>query len=320
MNPLKTLSILLALICCLSIGSAYATGDAPSELTGRLKTPYFDVHYDRSDPFMAKLMADTAHDELMRVSRDLGYTPPKGRPFSLYVYLTHVGFIRAGGLETSKFTVGTANSGNETLSVDASGAFALPEEVLAHEITHAVIFRILGPNVGTLPLWFNEGLAKHESDDFRADDEQTIADAASNGELISLDDLRVAFPKDRTGLAYAESTSAVKYVIDKHGKSAPKKLLRELARIGSFDEAARRTIGVTGEQIADDWYAKTTRRYWQVRLGRVAMAVVSALMAVLVVVAFLVRRKQKMEAAKAWEWEEFEERMRRQLGDDPRGR
>ena len=66
--------------------------------------------------------------------------------------------------------MGTANPGDESISVDASGVFKRPQEVLAHEITHAVIFRILGPTAPTLPLWFNEGLAQYESEDSDEDD------------------------------------------------------------------------------------------------------------------------------------------------------
>lgn len=328
MSPLKLISMvgfIMAFICigsfdavCASTPPQHKTSATltKSGLVGLIHTAYFDVHYDPSEKRIARLMADVARDELLRISKDLGYAPVKSKPFALYVYPSHYGFIKAGGLESSKFTVGTASSADESISVDTSGAFAKPEKILAHEITHAVIFRILQSNAALLPLWINEGLAKYESDDYNSEDDQSIIDAASDGTLIPLSNLASTFPENRISLAYTESASAIKYMVSKYGKSSPKVLLRELARTGSLDNAMRTATGRTSEQLADDWYSLTTKKYWPVKISRTAMAVISLLMAILVIAAFIVRRKQKIEAARRWEQEEFDEAMRKQLGND----
>ena len=328
MNPLKVINIvgfILAFICIGSLDAVHALTPpqnktsatlTESGLVGLIQTTYFDVHYDPSEKRIARLMADVARDELLRISKDLGYTPVKSRPFPLYVYPSHYGFIKAGGLETSKFTVGTASSRDESISVDTSGAFAKPEKILAHEITHAVIFRILQSKVVLLPLWMNEGLAKYESDDYTSEDDQSIIDAATDGTLMPLSDLASIFPENRISLAYTESASAIRYMVSKYGKSSPKVLLEKLARTGSLDNATRAATGLTSEQLADEWYTQITKKYWPVKISRTAMTMISVLMALLVIAAFIVRRKQKIEAARRWEQEEFDEAMRRQLGND----
>ncbi len=283
---------------------------AEAKLSKTMRTAHFVVRYDPKDPFLARLMADTAEDELKRISRDLGYPPQRDRPFPLFVYPTHLGFIEAGGLETSKFTVGTASSGTERISVDASGAFELPEQVLAHEITHAVIFRMLGPTAVELPLWTNEGLAKHESREHSGEDDHLVADAAAEGSLIPLSRLASEFPESRTALAYAQSASAVRFLIARHGRNAPRALLAAMVRTASFDEAMREVTGRTGDAFAEEWMARTTKRYWMLRVARIGAAVISALMAVLAVVAFVVRRRKMAEAARQWEEEERERRYR----------
>ena len=285
------------------------------QLTAKMRTSYFIVHY-ASDPYLAKLLAEEARDALIRISRDLGQPIDKNRPFPLYVYPTHFGFLQAGGLETSKFTIGTASSGNETISIDASGVFASPDEVLAHEITHAVIFRALGPKLGAIPLWVNEGLAKYESEQFTNKDDSIIADAAGNGILIPLRNLTSQFPKDRNDLAYAESASAIRYFVKKYGKTAPRILISEMARTGSFDKAMYKITGNSSAAFMDKWYAYTTKHYWGMKVARIGTAIISAIMAILVIVAFFVRRKQKIKAAKQWDQEQFEENIRKQLGND----
>ncbi|MCE5199453.1 MAG: peptidase MA family metallohydrolase [Armatimonadota bacterium] len=286
------------------------------KLTGVLKTDYFTIRYDPSDPYLAKVMADSAQEALQRVSKDLGYKPKMQRPFFLNIYPTHYEFIHAGGLKARKFTVGTTSSWDETISVDASGVLSDPAITIAHEVTHAIIFRHLGPTSPALPLWVNEGLAKYESGGLSGDDKQLIVDAAANGSLLPLSYLNSTFPNDRTDLAYAESCSAVTLMIKQYGKSSPRILLRELENTGSLNRAMHKATGKTAAQFESDWYNYTTKRYWLVKLTRIVTAVTSAIMAVLVVIAFIVRRKQKLEQARRWEQEEFEEAIRRQLGND----
>lgn len=318
MSIARFLGMLLAVLCLLAAEPSQAgkrADAARARLSATMRTAHFVVHYDPSDPFLAKLMARAASEHLLRVSASLGHQVEKDQPFRLYVFPTHLGFIDAGGLETQRFTVGIAST-DDSISVDASGVFAPASEVLAHEVTHAVIFRILGPNVARLPLWMNEGLAKYHSEEFTTEDDHLISDAAADGLLIPLASLASSFPQDRAGLAYAESSSAVRYMIEEYGKTAPRLLLREMARGRSFDQAMVEATGMTGDQFARAWYNHTTERYWMVRVTRIAMGAVSALMAVLAVAAFIVRRRQKIEAARRWEREEFEESLRRQLGND----
>ncbi len=279
-----------------------------------MHTTHFVVRYDPSDPYLAKLTAKAAEKELIKISRDLGVPINRSRPFRLLVYPTHIGFIKAGGLDDSKFTVGTAASWNDTISVDASGAFAPVDEVLAHEITHAIIFRALENRVSELPLWLNEGLAKYRSEGLTREDKEIIANAAANGTLIPLNRLAQRFPPDRVALAYAQSASVVDYLVRKYGNSSPRMLLAELVRgRKSLNEAMIKTTGKTINQFASDWYSATTSRYWAIRLTRIVSAIVGLAMAILVIAAFLVSRKQKIEAAKRWEQEEFEKMLRKQL-------
>lgn len=314
--------IALLLIVCAVLPAAASeredAAEAQRTLTATIRTKNFTVHYDPEKKLLSDTLADIAQQELLRISRELGYQTRSGRPFPLYIYPSHINFIKAGGLETSDFTVGTASSGSEAISVDASGTFALPEKVIAHEVTHAVIFRILGPNVAKLPLWLNEGLAKCQSNDFGEDDRSLITDAASSGMLIPLPRLMISFPKDRTALAYAESTSAAYYLMKTHGKTSPRVILRELARSGSLDNAMVKATGRNTAEFEADWYDFSMKKYWSVRVTQIGLQVVSALMAVLAVLAFLARRKRKTQAAKEWEWEQFNESMRKQLDDERR--
>lgn len=302
------IALLSTAVCCAPVSA--------TELTATLKTPYFTVRYSPSEKALAQVTADTAQRELVRISGDLGYNIEPNRPIPLKVYSQHHLFIKEGAIR-DRFTVGTARTGDETISIDASGALADVREVLSHEIAHAVIFRVLGSQSMALPLWANEGLAKLESRYNPGDDEEHLAEAAAESQLIPLNDLRTAFPKDGVALAYAESSSAIRYLVKQHGDSAPRALLAELAKTGSFDSALQTATGKTETAFVRDWSNSLNKRFDVARALRIAASFLWPVMAVLAIIAFIVRRKRMREAARRWDWEEFEESMERQLREWP---
>lgn len=295
----------------LSSALAFAT-----VLTAAMKTPHFDVRYDPESPILAQTTVDVAEDELARISKTLGYRIEPNRPIPLWVYRRHQTFIEEVGLR-DEFTVGLARSGDERICIDASGALVTMKQVLAHELTHAVIFRILGDHARELPLWVNEGLAKYESETYHGSDDDLLADAAAGGGLMPLTDLRHTFPRDRSSLAYAESASAIRYLVKRRGPDAPRVLLAELAKTGSFDRAFVKAAGQSERAFAAEWHASVSRRFVVLRVWRFAAAFGGAGMAVLAVVAFVIRRRRLARAAREWEWEEFEDSMERQLREWP---
>ena len=274
--------------------------------SGVIRTRFFTVRYHSSDPFLAEIVADTAEEQLRRVAHDLDY-PLKGiRRFPLNAYPNHYEFVKASGLERRSSVVGTTRWGDEAISVDAGAVLVSTQEVLAHEITHAVVFRMLGSTASQLPMWFSEGLAKYESRESDSLDNDIMAKSAAENTLIPLPRLVSGFPEDSDALAYAESAAAVRYLVRRFGKSAPRRILRELKETGSFERAMVSVTGLSPSQFTGKWYDWTTRRYAGFRLASILTALISAFMAVLVVAAFLVRRKQKIEAARRWELEEAE--------------
>ncbi len=298
-------------ILVILLGASHAT-----VLKATKKTPYFIVHYDPADPYLAESATEAATDELKRIAQDLGYKLERDRPIPLMVYRTHYSFTQEGG-HRDRYVVGTARTGDERISVDASGAFVAMKTVMAHEITHAVIFRILKDKSNALPLWVNEGLAKYESEPYPDADNALVADAAADGALIPLADLHSFFPDKRTDLAYAQSASAVRFMVKHHGKSAPKILLAELAESGSFDKALHAATGKIEKEFTAEWVDSIDKRYRLLRAWRIVSAFGGSIMAFLAILAFAIRRRRMAQAAREWEWEEFDDSMSRQLRDWP---
>ncbi len=309
-------SFALSLFSALAIISLFTTSASASVLKATMDTAYFTVRYDPTDKFLATNTVETANREFVRISKALGYKIERNRPIPLWIYRTHYSFIQEVGLD-DKFTVGTARTGDERICIDASGAFVTMKQVLAHELTHAVIFRILKNHVSELPLWVNEGLAKYESEYYPDADNELISDNAARNRLIPLSSLKTTFPKNNINLAYAQSASAMRYLIKDRGKDAPKTLLAELASSGSFDKAFAQTAGKSESEFVAAWNKSISRQFAMNIIWHVASAIAGASMAILVIIAFIIRRRRMAQAAREWDWEEFEASMERQLREWP---
>ena len=117
------------------------------------------------------------------------------------------------------------------------------------------------------PHWLNEGLAVYLSQGYDRSDRETVGGAARSGTLIPLDGLSGQFPTgaDRFFLAYAESVSAVDYLVRTHGQGAMVSLIRSYAEGRTDDEAFREALGTDmaafGAAWLDDLGAKAPIRH-----------------------------------------------------------
>lgn len=131
------------------------------------------------------------------------------------------------------------------------------DELVSHELAHLVFDEATANPYGYPPRWFNEGLAVHLSRGLDAGDRAQVAAAVRAGTIMPLEGLAAQFPTrpDRFGLAYAESTSAVDRLIERHGAEAILRLVRGLAAGATFDEAFEAATGEAFGAFEDEWLA-----------------------------------------------------------------
>jgi hypothetical protein len=128
---------------------------------------------------------------------------------------------------------------------------------IPHELTH-VVFGDATENPYHAPLhWLNEGLAVYLSQGYDAGSRQDVEAAAGNGTLMPLTAISGQFPTqaDRFGLAYAESVSAVDFMVRTYGRDGLVKLIRTYATGVTDDEAFRAGIGVDQAGFQAAWLA-----------------------------------------------------------------
>jgi hypothetical protein len=176
------------------------------------------------------------------------------------------------------------------------------EDVLRHEVAHALIWR--ASEGRPIPRWFNEGLAMAaERPRFR--DQTDIffhLVARSRLSLWDIDRLFEGGQADQTR-AYLLSRTLVWNLLREHGESAGGQILEKVGRGAAFESAFTNVIGKsTAKAEADFWNSRRVWTTWiPVLLSQEVLWLAITLLAVLAI-----WRRRRRNAALRKEWEEEE--------------
>jgi hypothetical protein len=215
------------------------------------------VHWYKGDRAFGERALKIGEREVAQTSKLLGVTETK--PIDFFIYADQGPFYDALGPGTRENVGGQANSDIRTLFADiAPSSINDPwvENVVPHELIHLVFDTAVDNPYHFPPRWLNEGLAVYLSVGYGAGDRSDVENAASSGDLIPLDGLTSQFPTGSGfGLAYAESVSAIDYLVRKNGQAALVSLVRSYADGKTDDEAFKGAIGRDTAAFNDAWLA-----------------------------------------------------------------
>jgi hypothetical protein len=223
-----------------------------------LEGPIVRLHWYEGDEAFAQRALDIGEKAIADASELLGVTETE--PVDFFIYASEQPFREALGPGTRENVGGQANAAIRTLF----GLIAANEigsdwvdVLVTHELTHLVFATAARNPYHEPPRWLNEGLAVFLSEGYSAGDRATVAGAAASGQLIPLEGLGGFFPttRDRFGLAYAESVSAVSYFIDTYGQDDLVALIRSYADGVTDDEAFTAATGADLAAFDAAWAA-----------------------------------------------------------------
>lgn len=250
-----------------------------------------------ADEFRSHLAADLGQPVLghvvVRIARDpeqMAELAPEGSP----------PFVYAVGMAYPSMRL-------ILISLIAPETWEAPDlaEVLRHELAHMALDEAVAGH--HIPRWFDEGLAIHESGELWTKRLRVLWDATVGRRLLPLAELDRAFPADgsEVSVAYAESADVVRFLMRDDDR----------ARFGSLVQRVR--SGVPFERAVEDAYDTDLRRLefeWREdashRFGMVPMltggGALWTLMAVLVVAAWVRKRRRAKAKLAQWAREEAE--------------
>jgi peptidase MA superfamily protein len=220
------------------------------------------VHWYQGDAAFGAKALKLGEDEVKATSKLLGVT--ETRPIDFFVYADQTSFYDALGPGAHENVAGTAFAEIRTLL-----GLIPPDEIddplvavrIPHEFVHMVFDTAASNPYHFPPRWLNEGLAVYQSEGYGTDDRGPVKDAAGSGSLIPLDGLTGEFPNGQAFfLAYAESVSAVDFMIRTYGSDALVSLIRSYADGRTDNEAFKAALGLDMTAFGKAWFAANDAR------------------------------------------------------------
>lgn len=128
-------------------------------------------------------------------------------------------------------------------------------DVIPHEISHLYFYQVTDHPLSSPPLWLNEGIAQYN--EFRSHEfDLRLAEAAVlAGDLIPLYSLVGSFGynEDSVRLAYAESLSAVTYLVETYGADGLSEMMAAYGSGLNDDQAFLQALDRTAYEFEGDW-------------------------------------------------------------------
>ena len=221
-----------------------------------LEGDYVRVHWYEGNEAFGRRVLELGEQTVRETAELLGVST--GEPFDFFIYPDTDTFYTAIDPSTQEGVGGQALADLRTMYGQISPGDEGGSEVgrvVPHELVHLVFDTATDNPYHFAPRWLNEGLAVYLSEGNGAEYRQAVQGAVSNNSVIPLDGITGQFPRtfDRFYLAYAESVSAIDYLIRTHGRDALIQLIRSYAEGRTDHEAFRDALGVDVNGFSDAW-------------------------------------------------------------------
>ncbi|HUF36241.1 MAG TPA: BamA/TamA family outer membrane protein [Gemmatimonadales bacterium] len=232
-----------------------------------IQTEHFDVYFyerEREAALDGARMAERAYAKLSKV---LNHEFRERKPIILYA--SHSDFLQTNATQVGgEGTGGVTDFARNRAVLPFTGAYGDFEHVLIHEMVHQFQYDVwsrgrAGAGLATLiaiapPLWFAEGMAEYLSQGpIDPETAMWLRDASLEGKLPTIDQMTVDpyefFP-------YRFGHGLWSYVAERWGDEAVGAILKATLA-GGIEPAFRRTIGLTLEQLSDQWRDAVQKRY-----------------------------------------------------------
>jgi hypothetical protein len=303
--------IVLFLLLLSTIASA-----AP-RLTSLPRVGRIEMSYEDGLESTAKELQSTADETLRSIADDLIDLPaPQTVQIQLVKDAASLADVAPEGRGAPPWAIGVAypDLGIISVAIRRGANVSDPAQTLRHELAHLALGAALGPRA---PHWLHEGFAYQHSGEWTWERAETLSGMAWFNGVVPLDELDDSFPAQElpADRAYAESYDFVGYLsrrgryedTDDDGNRFPfRKFLSEVGHGATLDDAATHAFGRPIHALFDEWHSDLSKRYFMAPIGLLGLAV-WILCAVLLMLAWWRKRRQKRHRLGQWERQERDE-------------
>lgn len=257
------------------------------------------AHWNSGDLSFGQAIADIGYDALNRASRIMAATPPDKLDIYVYEQLADLqaglrlgGRSWVGGHADPRIGVVMVYGTNDPLDL------VRLENDLSHELTHVMVYQIVGPGYNTMPVWLDEGLAVSSEPQPNPQYADALSTAVKADALTPIAALCAPFGLDpgRAILSYAESASLVRYLQDRSGPQGIQQLLAAYRDGATCEGGVQRVFQLSLPELQTEWESNALRASAYTKLARQAapyLLVFGPVALVFIALLFVPRRKPK---------------------------
>lgn len=222
----------------------------------QLESERFAISWADGDLEFGQTLMNVAVDSLASAQSILPLDPPL--PLRIYVYPSAAEMQTAVNLSALSWSAGHADPDNGVILLSIApgpDARAEMERQLPHEIMHILEYQNLQDKYDHAPVWLLEGLASTAELYPNPEYQQVLENAVAEESLIPIIVLCDSFPRDLSGavLAYAESTSFVRFLYQNYGSSGITGLLNQYRDGLRCEAGVQAAFGSSLIQVEGRW-------------------------------------------------------------------
>ena len=206
------------------------------------KSQHFLIYYNKADQDFIDTVTKAAEEYYTEISQSLGVRRFKSWTWEdrarIYIYDDQDAYVSEG--KQIGWSHGVAYTKQKVIRTfpSANGFF---DSIMPHELTHIIFHELVGYQ-SLIPSWFEEGIAMYHEKARSWGAHVVVRKAIKGGTFISLPELSqmrlTADTKQETvNLFYAESASAVNFLMTKQGEERFFRLCQGLTSGTSFESS-----------------------------------------------------------------------------------
>ena len=232
-----------------------------------MQTKHFDVYFYPEMRAAAEQAARMAERWYARFARVLNHELEGRQPLILYSSSPHFQQTAAIPGVIGEGVGGVTEMFKRRIVLPLGASLAASDHVIGHELVHAFQFDITSqghssyasaaPTALRLPLWLVEGMAEYLT--IGPQDAHTamwMRDAAYREKLPTIK--KMSNPRY---FPYRYGQSLWAYITGKYGDGAVARVIKAASRIGSYEAAIQRALGVSIEVLSQQWHQSIQAAY-----------------------------------------------------------
>jgi hypothetical protein len=211
------------------------------------------IQWYQGDESFARELMEVAQEALLRLAQSTGAELEK--PVNIYIY-AGAQDLQGAMIFPQEWTGGVTFTRYRTIAIGIA-----PDEIdwgrraMAHELTHLVIHQVVFNPYSDLPTWLDEGIAMYAEGPLEPAFAALLKKAVREGTLISVRSLASPFSAlaEQSALAYAQSYSLVKFLIENYGQGQMLELLHTFREGSGYDQALLKVYGFDADGLDSLW-------------------------------------------------------------------